>query len=168
MFDSCVLIDAIQKTPDRYDKIGPYVSEAEAGRLQIVISVLSLAEVCYLEERQAVGAPLQEQVRQIEQWLNSSFIVARNVDRLIARRAARLREPGAFGLKTPDAIIVATALLYHVPQLLTFDAAKLLKLDGKVGGKPLLRIVEPDGRLGPLFTKHNDSEKKIEEAGAEG
>jgi len=168
MLDSCVLIDTIQKTPGRYCFIEPYVKEAEAGKLFIVLSVVSLAEVCYLKERHKEGVSMDDQIREIEEWLDREYIRTINVDRRIARRAARLRSPDGSNLKTPDAIVVATALVAGVPKLFTFDGAGrrsgLLQLDQKIEGSPPLRIASPDGNVGPLFGR-SDEETASEEEG---
>jgi len=168
MFDSCVLIDAIQKKQGHYPQIEPYVLEAEEGRMAIVLSTVTLAEVCYLKERHKAGVSLEEQIRQIEDWFDRQYVDVVGVSRAIARKAARLRDPSARAkLTTPDAIILATALSKQIPKLLTYDGAGkngyLLKLNGQVGGSPPLRVIEPDGRPLPAPLLEQRDEQELEE-----
>lgn len=55
-------------------------------------------------------------VATINLWLNQVFIIP--VDSIVARKAAQIRQ--SYKLKTPDAIIAATALLYG-NTLISFD-----------------------------------------------
>ena len=71
-------------------------------------------------------------------------------------------------IRTADAIQVATAIVAGVPVFHTYDA-KLLKKDGKCGGKPPLRITEPrhpEADKQPLFEqKKSVTVKKDDEWG---
>ena len=68
-----------------------------------------------------------------------------NLDRLVGEHARLLMTSGHAGLKPPDAVHVASAILGLASELHTYDD-KLLKLDGKIarvdGGQ--LRICAPD------------------------
>lgn len=97
-------------------RFAPYFEAAEQGRLEIVISAITLAEV--------VAGPLQAGneflATRYEQALTTSLgwrVVS--VDQRVAVQAARLRS--VYRLRLPDAIQVATAILTGASALLTHD-----------------------------------------------
>lgn len=54
-WDSCIIIDAIQRTKGRYSAIQPMVRKAESADLSIIVSMASIAEVMYLREFAVAG-----------------------------------------------------------------------------------------------------------------
>lgn len=101
----------------------PYVAklqrlfdENDRGEFQIITSTLTLVEVLILPLReQAWGLAAEYQ----EIIINSPFILVMPMDVAIAREAARLR--ARYRLQMPDAIQVATALVYGCSVFLTND-----------------------------------------------
>ena len=110
---------------------------AEAGRVELVISTLTIAEVLALKGQAPIPADRAETVRRF--FRRKYFLVA-DVTRFVAEQARDL--VWTHGIKPKDAIHVATALSAGVPFLDTFDVG-LLKRTGQVGGEPLLQIVKP-------------------------
>jgi len=161
VWDTCVIIDAIQKTPGRYECIEPYVKDAEKGRLRIIISEVCVAELLMLKQYDAQGMPIEEQVRLIREWLENPYIVRRAVYPRIAERAAEVGRDNEISPAT-DAIVVATALCEPVQILHTFDGLdegaatrtrnKLCTYDGMIGTPPL-HIGPPDQSHGTIFAK---------------
>lgn len=147
-WDSCIIIDAIAKTPDRYPAIAPMIRRAESEELSIVVSSASVAEVLYLPGFQAVGKTQEEQNDLIEKWFDNSYLVKRNVDFGVGLKAAELRRQFQ-GLTPVDSIILATALLHEADTLVTYDETDeggkvgLLKLQGKLRNSSL-RIAKPE------------------------
>jgi len=148
VWDSCVIIDAIQKTEGRYQYIEPMITKAQKGELLIVISLHSVTEVLYLRDLASQGMPQSQQDDLIAQWLGNSYILKRTADTPIVDKARRLRITHQ-GLTQTDAIILATALVNNVDTLVTYDnngkkgRVSLLGLDGVIGDPPL-RIKTPD------------------------
>ena len=148
VWDSCIIIDAIQQTAGRYQFIEPMLTRAMEGNLKIVISAASIMEVLYLRDFAAQGMDQLEQDDIIRRWLDNSFIIKRTVDIPISLEARTLRVAHQ-GLTQTDALILATAVVYKVDTLVTYDGntvggrVSLLGLDGQIGAPPL-RIKTPD------------------------
>jgi predicted nucleic acid-binding protein len=149
-WDTCILIDAIQKTPDRFDAIAPMLNLARIGDLKIVLSTVCVAECHYLKELAAQGADQEEQNNLIEKWLEHSFLVKRAADMGTCKVAAQVLRLVRGKLSSSDAIIVATALRHKASALITYDDTKgksLIAQDGKIpdGRGGFLRICGPEG-----------------------
>lgn len=150
-WDTCVIIDALQKSKGRWEKIAPFIEDAEKDRLRIIVSEISVVECSHLKES---SAPLEEQHKLIDAWFNSPYIVRRPIHPGITREAVRLAR--AHNLTAADAIVLATAVKDRVPILLTGDGKtrkkgrKLLPLSQKIGDPPII-IAEPDPGSGTLF-----------------
>lgn len=152
LWDSCVIIDAIQKKDGTFIFLDEMLRRAEAGKLLIVISAVSVAEVTYLKEFAAKGMSRDRQASLIQDWLNQDYIFKRNADPGICSDAAKLaRQLSTKGKSlTPlDSIILATALRAEVEVLITDDDGKtnnkhlgLLELNEQLGD-PKLKILRP-------------------------
>jgi len=155
LWDSCIVIDAIQQQEDIYIHLQPMIRKAEAGELFIVVSSVTVAEVTYCKELSAKGVSQEEQNEIIQQWMNQDYIVRRIADFGICRSAAMLaREfsvPGK-SLSPIDSIVLATAIKNNVDALITLDDGKgkksgksigLLELDQRAGGDRKTRIMHP-------------------------
>jgi len=158
VWDSCVIIDAIQATPGRWEKIEPFLKLAESGKLQIVISEVNVAEVLHLKRLGEGGMPLEDQAELIRKWLMNPYIVRRTVHRGISELAAEIgRKYGVKG--AADCIVVATAINENIHQVHSFDGdndrmsnRRLLNFDGRIGSPPL-RITVPDFFTGTMFER---------------
>jgi predicted nucleic acid-binding protein len=145
-WDSCVIIDAIQKSEGRYPILRPMINKAMQGDLNIVVSTLSLAETIYLRDLADGGMAQEQQDALIERWFDEPYIIKRNADVSVCTEAAKLARRHRM-LAPADAIILATAALSEVDVLITYDGEGrgdgLLQLDGIVGN-PGLRISTPE------------------------
>ena len=141
-WDSCVFIDWIQKDkPDRVALLQPVIDAAYAGKIVIVTSAFGLAEVVRCNGPDVLS---EEDESRILRFFKNPFISVRNVDRRVAQEArsiCRHRLSTGAGLKPPDAVHVATALLHKVGSFHTFDRG-VLRFD-QMFGIPPLRILEP-------------------------
>lgn len=146
VWDSCVILDALDKTPGRYEKIAPFLADAEIGRFLIVLSEITIAEVSYLPSNPT--GP-DEHLRIIQQWFENPYIVRRPVHSEISRVAAEIGRQHRTVKRAADRVILATAIVEGIPIVHTFDDG-LLALD-QVIGNPDLRITEPDYGAGTLF-----------------
>jgi predicted nucleic acid-binding protein len=116
--DSAPIIYYLENHPKFAARFAPYFEATENGTLEIAISAITLAEV--------VTGPLQSGnellATQYERALTSSTgwqVVP--VTQQVAMQAARLR--AVYGLRLPDAIQVATAVVSGAQVLLTHDRA---------------------------------------------
>ena len=167
LWDSCVIIDAIQGTPGRYEKIAPFLKDAENGKLLIVVSESSVAEVSHLNKLTTQGVSLDEQAKIIKEWLENPYIYRVPLHAGISELASDIGRQ--FKLKrATDRIVVATAQFEKISLIHTFDGldpakkSKILPLDGKVCdiGGTLIKITEPDPHRGTLFEKKSDEQKE--------
>ena len=147
-WDSCIVIDAIQKEASRYPEISPMLRKAEADNLLIVLSTASIAEILYLKELSAKGISQEDQNDMIQKWLDNPYIVKRAADLEVCTKAAEIRR--VHGSITPvDSIILSTAVLHNVDALVTYDGSgkdgRLLQLNEKIDG---LKIIEPGDSSG--------------------
>jgi len=138
-WDSCVLIHAIQQTPNYRPVLEAILDEARAGRVAIVTSALTIAEV-----RASGAGASPEQVAAdddvIDGMFRQPYVTVRVVDPPLAAQARRIGRK--HGLKPADAVHVATALDLKADVMHTMDT-KVLAKTGQIG-EPGLAIKEPD------------------------
>lgn len=150
-WDACAWIALIQdekrplesgKTEHRGQMCRMVMTTAERsnGAIEVLASTLCLAEVC--KDKSLQGLHGDEAIRA---YFDHPHILLVTVDRQVGEYARKLLMAGYAGLKPPDAIHVASAIIGKAEQLHTFDH-KLLAMDGKViglDGVPL-RICKPE------------------------
>jgi len=137
-WDACAFIGRIQREPDKIVELEQLTELATQGKLLIVTSTLTIAEVL---KEPALGPSDDEKFRSIADFFENPWIILRNVDRRIAETAAKLRITYE-KLRTPDAIHLATAIRWQVVAFHTYDHKDLLKRNGLIGDPPL-EIVKP-------------------------
>jgi predicted nucleic acid-binding protein len=96
--------------------VRPFFQSADLGEFQIVTSVLTLTEVLVHPLRPG-DRRLADQYRQL--LLRARHVATLPISDAIAEQAAELR--GQFGLRTPDAIQLATAINAGASWFLTND-----------------------------------------------
>lgn len=153
-WDACVWIGHINGEPDKHPRTSYVLEEAVAGKLRIVTSAFTLAEVlkrkCDKEESEGVD---QSEDDLFAELLKEPYIIVVNAD-WDAGVAARdlYRKHRINGLKKPqDALHLATAVIENVDEMHTFDGCDLLKLTGLVRREDgmLLSICKPPERPPP-------------------
>lgn len=142
---------------NRFAKCLDVLNRASKGKLEIVTSAFTLAEVC--KNPNIRDSPLDN----LPGFFDRSYIVTVPVDMSIGRKAQHMQASGLVSLKPADSIHLASAIRAKVSELHTFDA-KILALDGVIpgaDGKPM-KICKPSEGLpiGPLF-------EEVQESGAE-
>ncbi len=152
-WDTCILIDAIQKTAWRWDHIAPMLNLAQQGDLKIVLSTICVAETIFLRGFSDQGMSQADQNSAIERWLEHKFLVKRAADYGTCEVAAELCRQAyslfSTKLSTTDAIVIATAIRHGAATLVTYDdkqGESMLALDQKFAlpnGKRL-RICTPE------------------------
>jgi len=116
-FDTAPVIYFVEAHP-RYDMLVTEIFQrVAAGALHGVTSVITLTEVLIHPLRQG-DIRLSDKYRTL--LLNSSNFETRSIDATIADQAADLR--ARYGLRTPDALQIATALAAGCDAFLTNDA----------------------------------------------
>ena len=147
-WDSCCFIGWLAEEENKVDACKEVLDIAEAGRLTIVTSTLTLAEVVKLKGGHSPLPPESEE--RIDQFFKREFIVIRQVDRKVGELARRLY--WQLGIDPKDAVHVATALIHGVPALDTTDQALIKKSPVRFEDYGPLQIAWPKwGDVGPLF-----------------
>jgi len=128
------------------------IQQVIAGEANLIVSVTTFAEILTTHHTQA-------QLEAFEKFLRRDNVARVDVTFPIAQKAgairARAEQPDAAGikrkLKTPDAQIIATAIIYKATVLHTLDE-KLLNLDGHeiVDHLPITLPRDFRGQLGLL------------------
>lgn len=169
-WDSCAWIALIQKekirdtngniTEDRETMCRSVIEAAKAGKIEIVTSTFSMAEVSK-DGGDIVGTD-------IEAFFENDYILMVNMDKFVGDRARTLMRGGHSGLKPPDATHLATAAISDVEEMHTFDD-RLLVLNGTIdksdGTK--LKICKPDpgGTSPPLLAMMKQPNAQDEDQG---
>jgi predicted nucleic acid-binding protein len=135
-WDSDCFLGWLQAEPDKVDACREVLEEADAGRVIIVTSALTIAEVLAMRRREPIDRSRRENV---EGFFRRSYIAVQNVTRTIAEHARSVVWDN--GVLPKDAIHVATALATKVARLNTFDQG-LLSKSGLIGS-PALAICRP-------------------------
>lgn len=137
--DSNTLIYAVEQVQGFYPLVRPLFEQAEQGRVRFVASELLIAEVLVRPEREADAELLALYDLALGPGDDATgWIETVPVSRAVLRRTARVR--ASYGLKTPDAIHAATALLAGVDEFVTNDAAFR-----RVAGLPVTLVSELPG-----------------------
>jgi predicted nucleic acid-binding protein len=143
-WDSCIFLAWFNEEDDKplevIDHLLRQVAEQKASLL--------VSAVCCVEVLDQAGT--SDAGTEFKKYVLRPNIVRASVDWRVAEKAAEIRErvtaelvAGRMknGIKAPDALIVATAIIYHATELHTFDPV-LLGLDGSPL-VDLLRITRP-------------------------
>jgi predicted nucleic acid-binding protein len=131
-WDSDAFLGYFQEEPDKFPDCETVIKEAQAGRIEIATSALTVAEVLWLRGQARISA---DKAAKVELFFEHEWIVIYDLDRTLAERARRL--VWDHNVKPKDAIHVATALDAGVEQLDTFDRDLHAK-SGTIGNPPLV------------------------------
>ena len=146
-WDSNAFLGWLAEEPDKIDYCRPVIEAAEAGKIRILTSTLTIAEVLWIRGRERIRA---DSAAKVEAFFQHQWIVVRELDRFIAEDARAL--VWNHNVKPKDAVHLATALKRDVAieQLDTFDEP-LIQLSGRLGEPPLI-IGKPNMESSlPLF-----------------
>ena len=137
-WDTSVFLAWIKEEPDApLDDIALVVDEIDDDKADLIIPVAVFCEI--LEAKHT-----KRQMRQFDQFSKRSNVLSVDTTRAIAQRASELRSAllrEGRKLKTPDAQIAATAILYGVDMLHSLDP-HLLNIHGSPAVDGLV-IVKP-------------------------
>ncbi len=133
---------------NRFEMCRAILDRAEQGKIEIVTSAFTLAEVCKLPNVDT--SPLDR----LPSFFEKSYILIVPVDMAVGLKSQKIQDSGLVNIKPPDAVHLASAQIASVSEFHTFDD-KILRLDGhltNLDGR-VLKICKPtEGKpLGPLF-----------------
>jgi predicted nucleic acid-binding protein len=163
-WDSSVFLAWLKPEASRRKACREILDEAEAGKLRIVASAITLTEVIKLKDYPALKA---DNEAKIANFFRQPYLVIHQVNRRIGEDARRLiwKHPK---LHPKDSIHLATAEYAKVLEVHTYDGKHMLPLDGLIGN-PALRICEPqlDQSKLPFEEPHEDEAEEDQGEAAE-
>lgn len=152
-WDSCVFLAYLNKERDRSQICQAILDAADAGKIQIFTSALTIAEVLKYKGKK----PIKKESRQmIIEFFQNDYIKIINVDRLVATEAQEL--VWEHNIPPKDAIHVASAIRAKLPVIETYDNDDLISKTGSVGSPPILIREPADIQLG-LFETGEEKEE---------
>lgn len=136
-WDACAFLGFLNGEQDKVSECQAVLKAAHNGHVLIVTSALSLAEVIWIK-----GGPKLDATKRtiVEQFFKADYISVRNVTRIVAEVAQSV--VWDYGIKPKDAIHVATAAVYKLPMLNTYDE-ELLDKNGTTINGHVLAIQKP-------------------------
>jgi predicted nucleic acid-binding protein len=138
-WDSDCFLAWLQSEAGKADACREVLEAADEGKILLITSALTLAEVLYLRG----GRPIPKARKDIVvDFFKNDYIVVRNVTRHIAELAREL--VWNHGIRPKDAVHAATALDARLALMNTFDE-NLLKRS-PLAGSPQLIIAKPSVR----------------------
>lgn len=114
--DTSPIIHFIEKHPKYLDLLHSFFVEVDAGNIEVITSTVTLLEVLVLPIK-TNNLALVEKYRDI--LLFSEGFTTLEIFHEISELSAKLR--AKYTIKTPDAIQIATGILYGANQFLTND-----------------------------------------------
>lgn len=150
-WDTCVFFGFLKKEEQRIQFIIPLVRSAEAQKLIIATSTITITESYKL-----AAEPNRNHLRQIREFLQHEYIRLIALDRAIAFRTQEIRQEYEQIIDFEDSIHLATAIENNIPTFLTYDgyssrgrAKKLIQLHQKLELKnhEKLQIMSPHDYL---------------------
>jgi predicted nucleic acid-binding protein len=131
-WDSCAWLGLINEEADKLDACRHVIDLARNGHAEIWTSTYTLAEV-FKRKCENVQTGLDEANDYIfEEFLEQDFVIYAQVDADVGRLARRLLRKHAELKKPPDAVHLATAILYNCDEFHTTDEDNLLPLNGRI------------------------------------
>jgi predicted nucleic acid-binding protein len=138
-WDTCVFIHRLQGTAEYINILRQLTRAAENGAFEIVTSIFTSVEICYIDKAQLTKTHLTlDQENKIVAFLDNPYIKLRQIDRTVAAKSRSIVR-NIPGIKPADALHLATAIVYGVSELQTYDP-HLLKANELADG---MKIIEP-------------------------
>lgn len=135
-WDSDCFLGWLQAEAGKEDACKEVLAAADDGKVRIVTSALTIAEVLALKGRPKIPADNRARV---EAFFRNEYIVVRNISRRVAESARSY--VWEHGVLPKDALHVATAIDAGLTIFHTFDRDLIKK--SETMGSPLLKIVSP-------------------------
>ena len=129
LLDSSALIAVIKGEPNS-EHVDGLLNMLDRKEVQLVESVIVLGEVFKLSDHkdQAVRARYDAELHKIRSLLESREVLLLDVTKPIVQKATRYRRD--HGMRLPDAVHLATAVLNRCDWLVTYDRDFSQHLDG--------------------------------------
>lgn len=154
-WDSCAWIGLVNGEPDKLPALHAVYGHARRGRVEIWTSTMAVVEANRLATEMQMAKPIPPaSIAKLDGLLFQPFVKLINLDQVVAKRARKvLRETVGLG-KKPDAVHLASAIIWSIPVFHTYDRDDLLHLNGTIvcaDGSPMEIIEALDPFAGGLF-----------------
>lgn len=142
--DACVLLSYVNDAPDRADVVQSLLEDAEDGKVHLLTSNLSIAEVAYIASDQEPSDGTDDEATIDELWTPDSPVKLAEFTRLVAHRARSIirkaRDNETARVRSADAIHLATAEINECDRFCTYEGESMRK-----GWDPLIQaaVSEP-------------------------
>lgn len=130
-WDACAWLGLINGEADKAEDLEFVWRKAEHGEVEIWTSTFCLAEVYKVKCENGKTGLASEADAQIDNLFDQDFVHLVQVDLEVARKARELLRAEEKLKKPSDGIHLATAILWNVDQLHTYDSNDLLGLSVK-------------------------------------
>lgn len=132
-WDSCAWIGLVNAEPEKIHDVQAVYTQARRGLIEIWTSSIAIVEVNRLASEMQMAKPIPpESLEKLDGLLFQPFVKLINLDQIVAKRARKLiRETPKLG-KKPDAVHLASAIIWNIPLFHTYDRDDLLHLNGSV------------------------------------
>ncbi|WP_224725553.1 type II toxin-antitoxin system VapC family toxin [Paenibacillus vietnamensis] len=114
--DTNIFIYVIEQHPEFGEKAKGLLEQIEEGAFSAVASTISLTEI-FVKPIRDGNLALEKQYKLLFAHFPNLSVVS--VDHAVAERAAYLR--GKYGMKTPDALVIASAIIAQADVFVTND-----------------------------------------------
>lgn len=125
-FDANVFLAYVGNEEGRADTVQALLDEARRGEIEIITSVLSIAEVAYgaHERDHGLTEAGEEAIEQL--WTPSSPVTLVDVSQAVTRNARMMirkaMTQGLSGFRGADAVHLATAWMFGCEEIFTYEA----------------------------------------------
>ena len=143
LWDSSVVIGYLAGDQRLYPACAQIIQQAERNETEILVSQMAVVETAYLK-----GQSDADSERLIREFFSREYVIPVNVDGPVSAIAQGLirKYRSNPGIKPPDAVHLATAILWQIPVVETADGP--LRRFNRLEGSPLVSVRFPlyDGR----------------------
>jgi predicted nucleic acid-binding protein len=151
-FDANVFLAYVGNEEGRADTVQALLDEARRGEIEIVTSILSIAEVAYgaHERDHGLTEAGEEAIEQL--WTPASPVTLVDVSQAATRNARTLirkaKEQDLSGVRAADAIHLATARMFGCDEIFTYEAEARRRRWKQITGIPVSEPVTNTPQLG--------------------
>lgn len=127
-FDANVFLAYISDEPDRADIVQSILAEGARGEIEIITSVVTIAEVAYGAEESQTGLNEEGEKAIDELWLPKSPVTLVDVSETLSRKSRSIiraaKSDGVRGVRSVDALHLASAQIHQCDVIFTYEDEK--------------------------------------------
>ncbi|MCY4101648.1 MAG: type II toxin-antitoxin system VapC family toxin [bacterium] len=123
--DANVLLAYVANEANRADTVQSILEDARQARVELLTSVLSITEVAYVQTDSGVDISLASDAAIDELWTPTSPVALVDISETVAREARRVirraKQASVGGIRSADAIHLASAKLHRCDRFFTYE-----------------------------------------------